>query len=187
MVGLGTGTPTVPQYFLKTPRLAFRCWARDDLPLAMALWGDPEVAKYLGGPFSPQQVQERLDTEIANMQIHGVQYWPIFLLPGLEHAGCCGLRPRNPEQRIYELGVHLCRAYWSRGLAREASVAIIKFAFETIGASELFAGHHPDNVTSRGMLEKSGFIYTHDELYPPTGEMHPGYILRRPGTPGVKA
>src|SRR5215468_5208623 len=52
-------------------------------------------------------------------------------------------------------------------------------AFETLGARELFAGHHPDNAASRHMLEKSGFSYTHDELYPPTGEMDPGYVLRR--------
>ena len=56
-----------PPFFLKTTRIAFRCWRREDLPLAMALWGDPAVTKYLGGPFSPQQVQQSLETEIANM------------------------------------------------------------------------------------------------------------------------
>jgi Protein of unknown function (DUF2846) len=37
-------------YFLKSHRLGFRLWAEDDPPLAMQLWGDPEVTKMIGGP-----------------------------------------------------------------------------------------------------------------------------------------
>ncbi|HEY6351701.1 MAG TPA: GNAT family N-acetyltransferase [Candidatus Angelobacter sp.] len=167
-------------YFLKTDRVAFRCWRSDDLPLAMALWGDPLVTKYLGGPFSPEQVQQRLDTEIVNMQVYGIQYWPFFLMADQEHAGCCGLRPRKPEQRIYELGVHLRSAFWARGLAEEAAGVVVRYAFETLGVRQLFTAHHPDNTASRRLLEKSGFFYSHDEFYPPTGKMHPGYIMKRP-------
>lgn len=149
----------------------------------MALWGDPAVTKYLGGPFSSEQVQQRLETEIANMETYGIQYWPIFLLPHLEHTGCCGLRPRKPEERVYELGVHLRQPYWGMGLAEEAASAAARYAFEVLQAQELFAGHHPNNAASRRMLQKSGFVYSHDELYPPTGEMHPGYVMKRPILP----
>ena len=68
------------QYFLKSDRLGFRCWIAGDLPLAQAIWGDPEVTRFVGGPFSNEQVQERLEREMASMERHGVQYWPIFLL-----------------------------------------------------------------------------------------------------------
>jgi len=60
------------------------------------------------------------------MEAHGIQYRPFFLLPSFEHAGCCGLRPRKLEERIYELGVHIRKPYWGRGLAVEASRAIVK-------------------------------------------------------------
>ncbi len=49
----------------------------------------------------------------------------------------------------------------------------------------LMAGHHPKNASSQRVLEKLGFRYTHDELYPPTGLQHRSYLLtadqRRPG------
>jgi ribosomal-protein-alanine N-acetyltransferase len=45
-------------YFLKTSRLGFRQWSIADLPLAMALWGDPEVTRFIGGPFSPDKIQK---------------------------------------------------------------------------------------------------------------------------------
>lgn len=66
------------EYFLKTKRLGFKQWTKDDLPLALAVWGDAEVTRYVGGPFSREQVAARLDREIASMLAYRVQYWPIF-------------------------------------------------------------------------------------------------------------
>jgi ribosomal-protein-alanine N-acetyltransferase len=164
-------------FFLKTPRLGFRHWSNADLPLALALWGDPEVTRFIGGPFSPEKIQQRLDTEIGLSSRHNIQYWPIFLLEEGDHAGCAGLRPYRPEDRIFELGVHLRRPYWGRGLAEEAACAVIKFAFESAGAKALFAGHHPANSASQHLILKLGFRRTHEEFYPPTGLHHPSYLL----------
>ncbi|HEX7512581.1 MAG TPA: hypothetical protein VF464_04335 [Candidatus Methylomirabilis sp.] len=38
------------------------------------------MTKLIGGPFSKEQVAERLSREITTMQSHGIQYWPMFLL-----------------------------------------------------------------------------------------------------------
>jgi RimJ/RimL family protein N-acetyltransferase len=113
------------------------------------------------------------------MAAHSVQYWPIFLLEGDRHVGCAGLRPYRLEEQIYEMGFHLLPAYWGRGLAEEAARAAAAFAFETLGAMALFAGHHPANGASRHVLTKLGFRFTHEEFYRPTGLMHPSYLLRR--------
>jgi ribosomal-protein-alanine N-acetyltransferase len=165
------------RFFLQTPRLGFRHWSTADLPLALALWGDPEVTRFIGGPFSNEKIQERLDAEIELSSKHNIQYWPIFLLDEGDHAGCAGLRPYRLEDRIFELGVHLRRPYWGRGLAEEAARAVIKFAFETAGAKALFAGHHPANSASQRLILKLGFRRTHEEFYPPTGLHHPSYVL----------
>jgi RimJ/RimL family protein N-acetyltransferase len=167
-------------YFLASARLGFRCWTREDLPLALALWGNPQVTRLLGGPLSPEEVQQRLAREIAQYKASGLQYWPIFLLTTGEHAGCAGLRPYRPSERIHELGFHLLPACWGQGLAEEAARAVIAYAFGTLGAKGLFAGHHPENAASRHVLEKLGFRYTHDEPYPPTGLLHPSYLLEAP-------
>ncbi len=162
-------------YFLTTQRLGFRHWSPDDLPLALELWGDDEVTRWIGGPFSREQVEARLARECASPEL---QYWPIFRLEDDAFAGCCGLRAYQP--RIHELGFHLCRAHWGRGYASEAARAAIAWGFDTLGAEALFAGHHPSNDASRALLAKLGFEYTHDEHYGPTGLMHPSYLLRSP-------
>jgi RimJ/RimL family protein N-acetyltransferase len=168
-------------YFLTTVRLGFGHWLTNDLPLAHQLWGNSEVTSLIGGPFTDEQIEQRLTGEIATMSAYNVQYWPIFLLENGQLAGCAGLRPYRLEQRIYELGFHLRPEYWGRGLAQEAGRAIIAWAFEKLGAEALFAGHHPANSASQRVLTKLGFEFTHTELYPPTGLEHPSYLLRRAG------
>jgi ribosomal-protein-alanine N-acetyltransferase len=167
-------------YFLKSARLGFRCWSMDDLPLAIELWGDPAVTSLLGGPFTAEQVESRLQKEIGTMEAHGVQYWPVFLLEDGRHVGCAGLRPYRIEDEIHELGFHIRPEFWGRGLAEEAARALITFAFEKVDATALFAGHHQDNAVSKHLLLKLGFRYTHDEFYEPTGMDHPSYLLKRP-------
>jgi len=168
-------------HVLETDRLVFRKWTGEDMDLAWDLWGDPAVTGLLGPPLSREQVGTRLRRELDFDREHGVQYWPIFLRETGEFVGCCGLRPRSrPGQgpgTIHELGFHLKPAFWGQGYAREAAAAVIRHAFETLGAVALFAGHHPENEASRRLLERLGFQFTHRELYPPTGLEHPSYLL----------
>lgn len=171
--------PPNATYFLQTARLGFRTWTEADLPLALGLWGDPDVTRLIGGAFTEEQVQARLLKEIASQRDTGFQYFPIFLLATGAHVGCCGLRAYQPDEGIHELGFHLRKAFWGQGYATEAARAVIDYAFGTLGVRGLFAGHNPANETSRRLLLKLGFRYTHDEFYPPTGLYHPSYLLMR--------
>jgi len=166
-------------YFLASQRIGFRTWAAVDFPLALALWGDPEVTALFDarGRLSEDQVRERLLREIATQLGHGVQYWPVFLLETGDHLGRAGLRPYKIDGGVYEIGVHLRPAFWRRGHATEAAWAVIAYGFRRLGARALFAGHNPRNERSRGLVARLGFRYTHDELYPPTGLLHPSYLL----------
>jgi ribosomal-protein-alanine N-acetyltransferase len=164
-------------YFLRSERLGFGEWSEADVDLAFALWGDPQLMRFIGGPYSREKARARLAREMDSLASFGVQYWPIFLLENDQFIGCCGLRPHGD---IHALGFHLLPAFWGRGYAREAAQAAIGYAFGTIGAEVLFAGHHPLNAPSKRVLEALGFVYWRDELYPPTGLMHPSYLLRKP-------
>jgi RimJ/RimL family protein N-acetyltransferase len=168
------------QYFLKSGRLGFRHWCDDDLAIAIELWGDYEVTKFFDarGKWSRDAVRERLAVEEKAERQYGVQYWPIFLLETHGHVGCCGLRPYDLSQGIYEIGFHIRSNQWRRGYAREAAVAVIGYAFSTLKVNSLFAGHNPNNTASRHLLGQLGFRYTHDEFYSPTGLNHPSYEMK---------
>jgi RimJ/RimL family protein N-acetyltransferase len=165
------------KYFLTTDRLGFRHWTEADEPLAFGLWGDPEVSRTLGGPFTDEQIRQRLAKHIAMAREHGIQYWPIFLRANGAHVGCCGLQPYKPA--IPELGYHLRQEFWGQGIAREAASAVIDYAFAHLNIDSIFAGHLPGNVSSQKVLLSLGFQYSGDEIYPPSGILEPTYRLTR--------
>ncbi len=166
-------------YFLKTNRVGFSKWQKNDLLLAQSLWGDPAVTRYIcaTGNFSRQDIENRLKTELENDAKFGVQYWPIFALDSNELIGCCGLRPRDEKQ--YEIGFHLRPRFWGQGYAVEAAKAVIAYAFDVLQAESLFAGHNPHNINSAKVLKKLGFSYLGEEFYAPTGLNHPSYLLKK--------
>jgi RimJ/RimL family protein N-acetyltransferase len=170
----------VAEYFLSSARLGFRCWRESDLAQAIELWGDAEVTRHISARgFTPEDIAERLKREIDSQRRHGLSYWPIFLLATGEHVGCCGLRARETEPGVPELGFHIASRHWRRGYALEAASRVIDYAFEELGAPALFAGHNPNNAASRSLLHRLGFVHTHDEHYPPTGLQHASYRLAR--------
>ena len=168
-------------YFLRSPRLGFRYWRDTDLPLAINLWGDPTVTRYISARgYTLREVQIRLQLEIDAQIAHGIQYWPIFLLATDEHVGCCGLRVRDNQPEIPELGVHVVSRHWRQGYAFEAASRVIEHGFTALALQALFAGHNPENIASQRLLMKLGFVHTHDEFYAPTGLEHPSYLLTNP-------
>ncbi len=160
-------------FFLTTKRTGFSIWKEDDIKLAETLWGNPEVTRFIcaSGIFTAEDITSRLETEISNERIYHVQYWPVFELSSHDLIGCCGLRPHGENE--YELGFHLLPRFWGQGYAAETAKAVIDYAFNTLNAEALFAGHHPENTTSAKVLQKLGFIYTGDEFYQKIGKRTP--------------
>ena len=174
-----TGLNNSDKYFLKSERIGFRTWNENDIELAFEIWGDEEVSKFVGGPFSRNQVRARMQKEIGNFNSYKIQYWPMFLIATGEHIGCCGLKPYSSEKNILETGFYLKKKYQGAGYAKEAAAAVINYAFDTLGVSGLFAGHHPENKASGSLLKKLGFENTGVEFYEPTGLSHSTYMLTR--------
>ncbi|MDQ8732043.1 GNAT family N-acetyltransferase [Bradyrhizobium sp. LHD-71] len=63
-----------------------------------------------------------------------------------------------------EIGYWLGVPHWDQGYATEAARALIDYAFEEFGSTELRAGARVVNPASRRVLEKCGFQWTGVEL-----------------------
>ena len=57
------------------------------------------------------------------------------------------------------LGYALGTAYWGRGYMTEAVRAVTRFGFEKMLLDLISATCYPDNLRSRRVLEKCGFVY----------------------------
>ena len=162
---------------MESDRIAFRTWRIQDIEFAKQLWGDIEVTRYIGGPFTDRQIEERLEKEIENQKKFKVQYWPLFLKENNSFIGCCGLRPYKDDTINKEMGFHFRKEYWGIGLAFEAANRTLQYAFEELELVKVFAGHNPKNTRSKYLLLKLGFRYIRDEYYEPTGLDHPLYEM----------
>jgi [ribosomal protein S5]-alanine N-acetyltransferase len=119
-----------------TERLTARTWELADLSLAIELWGDEDVTRFIDsrGKLNRDQILERLRVEIDRQNVHGVQYWPLFETQSNQFIGCCGLRPwiYTPQEKNYELGFHILKRCWGKGYATEAAKGAIKYALEKL-------------------------------------------------------
>ena len=167
-----------------TARLEFRRWTTEDVALAESLWCDPAVMRFLGGPYSRAEVEARLEKEAANEAAHGIQYWPLFTRDTGEFAGVCGLKPFEPQR--LEIGFQLMPQFWGAGLAYEASKAVMAFAFDELHAIALYAGHHPENDSSRRLLTKLGFTQLGTHFFARTGLEHPWWRIESTDVPRVE-
>lgn len=165
------------EFFLRTDRLGFSKWEREDIEAARLLWGDPQVTRFIfaNGRFSEEDITLRLKTEVENGERYQIQYWRLFDLKTDEFIGCCGLRPFKEKE--HELGFHLRPKFWGQGYAAEAASAVVNYAFNVLQVKGLISGHHPENIASKKVLAKLGFSSIGDKFYEPTGLYHPTYEL----------
>lgn len=159
-----------------TKRFHFEHWHPNDLAQAELLWGDPKVTVLISkNGFSAQMIKDRLAFECDSDRQDGVQYWPM-LTPEKELIGVCGLHKQAAG--VYELGYHLRPKFWHQGIATESAQQVIQFAREQLPATKLIAGHKPGNLASQHVIEKLGFTYIGDVMYPPTGIASRTYELK---------
>jgi RimJ/RimL family protein N-acetyltransferase len=167
---------------LRTQRLSLQTWAATDLAKAVALWGNPAVMAFLTqhGGLQQDAIEDRLQLEISHQAMFGVQYWKTVERATGDFVGCCGLRPsRENLAATAELGFQLVPEKWGNGYATEAATAAVRYGLGALRLTQLFAGHHPDNIPSCNVLTKLGFQQVGEHWYEPTGLYHPWYRLLR--------
>jgi RimJ/RimL family protein N-acetyltransferase len=87
--------------------------------------------------------------------------------------GTIGLHVRKKEHELLhvrELGYALSNDYWGVGIMPEAVKAILTYGFETMHLKKIIVGHISNNIQSKRVIEKCGFIPTHHEYRDHLGE-----------------
>ena len=169
------GAPLDPP-ILETERLVFRPFTADDFGLLADLHSDPEVQRYIGGMFSRDDVQQRLDLYVGQQAQFGYSKWKAFLRDG-RFVGRAGVS-MDKETGEPEVGYSFARAHWGQGLASEAARGIVDWMWANTAVPELTAFAVVENAPSRRVLEKLGMTYAGErELH---GELCAYYRLRRP-------
>jgi RimJ/RimL family protein N-acetyltransferase len=134
-----------------------RHYARDDLPAFVALFGDPDVMRYVGdGVPLDEAGAQRLFGRVFELYATDPQFHVWAIEDGGGYAGHAELKRRTGRSE-YELIYFLARDRWGRGLGGEVVEALLAFARER-RLPFVIATVDDANAASRRILERRGFV-----------------------------
>lgn len=181
---------------LETGRLRLRELNKNDAESLIAIFGNPDVLRYLsGGP--PCNTRVEALTTIEWMQSwfdeHNGLRWGITLHGDDTVIGTCGFHLLSRENRRCDIGYDLRPNYWRQGYITEAAQGMVRWCFENLDLHRIQADCTAGNIGSERVLEKVGF--THEGMWRESCFEHGRFVnikqyglLRReylPGSPSL--
>lgn len=142
---------------LETPRLTLREMTQSDLPALCRMLQDEEVMYAYAHAFSDREAQEWLDRQLARYARYGFGLWAAVETATGEPVGQCGLTVQDcGGTQVLEVGYLFCKEHWHRGLATEAAIACKRYAFDTLGADEVYSIIRENNLPSQRVAGRNG-------------------------------
>jgi ribosomal-protein-alanine N-acetyltransferase len=145
---------------LETEHLLFRPLTLSDLDELIAMYADPDVMQFLGGPRSREEVQSALNGYMREYQIYGHSFFATIRKSDQSFIGHCGLLKQEVEgQQEIELAYVLAKAYWKQGLALEGTLGLKEYGFQQLGFPRIISLIPPENRASTHIAVKIGMQY----------------------------
>jgi [ribosomal protein S5]-alanine N-acetyltransferase len=141
---------------LETKRLVFREMNLHDVDDLLKVLSDPEAMQFYPQPFDRQMTQTWIERNIERYDRYGVGLWALILKESGELIGDCGLVVQEVDGvEEIEIGYHIRRDLWGRGLATEAALACRDRGFSRLDFDRLISLISPDNIASRRVAQKN--------------------------------
>jgi RimJ/RimL family protein N-acetyltransferase len=164
----------------QTERLSYRPLEAADAEAMHAVWGDPEVMRYLPGEPSGSvaETARRVGRHVRHFRDTGYGLCAVVERESRRVVGVCGLFPVEWLGPDVEVAYHIAREAWGRGYATEAAGAWVQFAFGELDLDRVVALAYPANRGSTRVMEKVGMERRGEvERY---GETLVEYAIARP-------
>lgn len=163
---------------LETPRLILREFVPDDVEAFAKVICDPETMKYYPVNFDRTATVEWIERNRRRYQTDAFGLWAMILKQTGELIGDCGLTRQdlNSKSEI-EIGYHVRRDHWSKGLATEAARACRDYGFANLPVDRLISLIRPENLPSRRVAEKNEMKLVAEVMW--RGLRHCVYAIER--------
>ena len=149
---------------LRTDRLTLVPLSDEHLAHEIELDSDPAVMRYLSGrAMTKAEVQDAHRRRLASADAGtGLGFWVGF--HAAEFIGWWLLQPpHGPDQPQVageaDLGYRLVSRHWRKGYATEGARELIRYGFEELGLTRIFAQTLAVNVPSRATMAAAGLTF----------------------------
>jgi RimJ/RimL family protein N-acetyltransferase len=142
---------------LESERLVYKRLSIKHLSKEYVAWmNDPKVNVYLEsrGNYTLEMIKSYIEQQYQNE----IYFWGIHLKDSNKHIGNIKIDPINKSENSGEYGILMGdHTNWGKGYAKEASIKIIKYCFNTLKLSKITLGVVEDNIAAVKLYEKIGF------------------------------
>jgi ribosomal-protein-alanine N-acetyltransferase len=159
---------------LETTRLVGEPVTLEHRDLAIRLFGDPDVARWIWpdgradsadavGPRNVAQTMHILAEFVAHWARHGFGWWFLHERATGDFVGEVGLqRTEINDEPVVEVGWTLLSTHWGQGFATEAATAALTHGFGSLGLDEIVSFTMTQNTASRRVMARLDMTYDHD-------------------------
>ena len=156
----------LPFPIIKTERLVLRQLTVADAEDVYALRTNKEVIKFIDRPPSRTKGDGLAFVEhIANsVKDNSTIYWVIALKGSPKLIGSICLWNFSKDHKVAEVGYELFPDFQGQGIMSEALNVVLDFGFNSVGFQIIEAFTHKDNLDSKNLLLKHGFVENKDRV-----------------------
>jgi [ribosomal protein S5]-alanine N-acetyltransferase len=148
--------------YAETDRLLLRELVESDAAGMWELDSNPAVHKFLGNnPVTDmQQIHDVIQFVRRQYEENGIGRWAVEEKGTGQFVGWAGLKKItetvNGHINHLDVGYRLIERFWGMGIATEATLASLRYGFNTLNAAEIFATTEPGHEVSGRVLRKCG-------------------------------
>jgi len=152
---------------LQTKRLILRAWQENDAESLYEHAKNPNI-----GPIAGWQPHTSVENsrEIIKDVLSANGTYAIVLKETGKAIGSVGIMTEKSEmhsakmaENECEIGFWIGEAFWGQGFAPEATLELVRHAFEDLGFTAVWCGYYDGNEKSKRAQEKCRFVYHHTE------------------------
>jgi ribosomal-protein-alanine N-acetyltransferase len=148
---------------METERTIFTVLEEKDLPEMTAMAKEPDTFRYLKKlrVMSDSEYQQFLRLKLDQIRQKTGYHWAVRLKSDSSWLGAVNLNPIGGTPRL-QIGCQLKRQYWGQGFASELLKRVLEFAIRDAGIKEVYGVFEKENIVSRRLLARLGFVWIED-------------------------
>jgi|SRR5579863_6151207 len=148
---------------METERTIFTLLEEKDLPDMTVMAEEPDTFRYIRKLriMTPEEYQRFLRLKLEQIRLKTGYHWAVWSKTDGSFVGAVNLNPIGGTSRL-QIGCQLKRQYWGQGFASELLARVLEFAVRKAGLKEVYGVFEKENVVSRRLMAKLGFVWLED-------------------------
>ena len=150
---------------IETERLYLRKWQMSDAEAVYDLSKEPEIAYNCGWKPHKDVAESRFVLEyiLISKNNYAIVEKETDRVVGSFSFIPLGDSPLVCDEDEIEIGFWMGKPYWGKGYTTEVCKRMMQYAFEKMGINKIWIQHNINNLQSKRVQEKCGFVYHHKE------------------------